>query len=123
MSVDLPAPFSPMSAWISPGNSRKSTPSRATTPGKIFLMPVIFNCSAMWAPFSGGPPVSGRPTGRDSVLTGRQSFLGLLRGEGRLLGEHALRDGLAGLGLLDQVHQLWAEQRAALHDEVDLVFG
>ena len=34
MSVDLPAPFSPMSECTSPGNMRKSTPSSAFTPGK-----------------------------------------------------------------------------------------
>ena len=39
MSVDLPAPFSPTSAWISPAARSKSTPSRAWTPGKAFEMP------------------------------------------------------------------------------------
>jgi hypothetical protein len=41
MRVDLPAPFSPMSAWISPGKSRKSTPESARTPGNCLLTPVI----------------------------------------------------------------------------------
>lgn len=41
MRVDLPAPFSPMSEWTSPGNMRKSTSSRALTPGKVIVMPDI----------------------------------------------------------------------------------
>src|SRR4026208_177672 len=36
ISVLLPAPFSPRSAWISPGRTSKSTPSLARTPGKVF---------------------------------------------------------------------------------------
>jgi hypothetical protein len=39
--VDLPAPFSPIRAWISPGRRLKSTPSRAFTGGNSTLMPVI----------------------------------------------------------------------------------
>src|SRR3978361_1089647 len=38
--VDLPAPFSPTSAWMSPGNSLKDTLSRASTPGNRFDPPV-----------------------------------------------------------------------------------
>ena len=38
--VDLPAPFSPMSEWTSPGNSRKSTPSSAASPPKCTVAPV-----------------------------------------------------------------------------------
>ncbi len=37
--VDFPAPFSPISAWISPGSSRRSTPSRALTPGNSTVTP------------------------------------------------------------------------------------
>ena len=32
MSVDLPAPFSPATAWISPSASEKQAPSLAATP-------------------------------------------------------------------------------------------
>src|SRR5687768_18289620 len=39
MSVDLPAPFSPSSAWISPARRTKSTPSSARTPGNTFSTP------------------------------------------------------------------------------------
>jgi hypothetical protein len=37
--VDLPAPFSPINAWTSPGRSCRETSSFATTPGKRFVMP------------------------------------------------------------------------------------
>src|SRR6266568_2224344 len=37
--VDLPAPFSPISACTSPGRSSRETSSFATTPGKRFVMP------------------------------------------------------------------------------------
>ena len=45
-SVDLPAPFSPRSAWISPGSTSKSTPSFATTPGNRLLIPLILTAAA-----------------------------------------------------------------------------
>src|SRR5271166_3256964 len=35
--VDLPAPFWPTSAWISPRPSTKATPSSASTPGNCFV--------------------------------------------------------------------------------------
>ena len=39
-SVDLPEPFSPVSACTTPAWSVRSTPSRATTPGKRLVIPV-----------------------------------------------------------------------------------
>src|SRR3712207_6576047 len=39
MSVDLPAPFSPTTAWTVPRATRMSTSRFATTPGKRFVMP------------------------------------------------------------------------------------
>src|SRR5512144_2620978 len=39
INVDLPAPFSPISAWTSPARSSRSTSSLASTPGKRFVMP------------------------------------------------------------------------------------
>src|SRR5271166_7197995 len=41
ISVDLPAPFSPRRAWISPASTRRSTPSSALTPGNAFEIPSI----------------------------------------------------------------------------------
>src|SRR5919112_2058380 len=40
MSVDLPAPFSPTSAWTVPVRTLRSTSRLATTPGKRLVTPV-----------------------------------------------------------------------------------
>ena len=47
--VDLPAPFSPATVWISPAATEKLTPSRARTPGKLFEMPrkTRISCTAI----------------------------------------------------------------------------
>src|SRR6185436_727605 len=133
--VDLPAPFSPISACTSPGRSRKSTPSSARTPGKDLLIAVIVTTgSVIPSDLSGssvdiGPPHAPGSRRRAaalttrSVLACRQSGLRLLLGEGGLLGQDALRNRLFGMDLLDQIHQLWAKQRAALGDEVELAVG
>ncbi len=47
MSVDLPAPFSPTTAWISPALRSKSTSVRACTPGKAFEMPRMESSGAL----------------------------------------------------------------------------
>ncbi len=47
ISVDLPAPFSPMRAWTSPHSTSKSTSSLATTSGKRFVMPRILTAGGM----------------------------------------------------------------------------
>src|SRR5690625_6378176 len=39
MRVDLPAPFSPTSAWIEPGATLKDTSVSAFTPAKCLLTP------------------------------------------------------------------------------------
>ena len=43
ISVDLPAPFSPISAWTSPARRSNETPFRAWTPPKALLIPVSFS--------------------------------------------------------------------------------
>ena len=43
--VDLPAPFSPSSAWTSPGRTSRLTPSRARTPPKCFDTSVMRTAS------------------------------------------------------------------------------
>src|SRR5690242_18762052 len=40
ISVDLPAPFSPSTAWIWPGATRRLTPSLARTAGYCLVIPV-----------------------------------------------------------------------------------
>ena len=57
MSVDLPAPFSPISAWISPLRRKKSTPWLAATPlGYTLVIPFIWTtyCSSGRPVFSSG---------------------------------------------------------------------
>src|SRR6266702_7062346 len=56
ISVDLPAPFSPRSAWTSPGKRSKSIPSLATTPGKRFVIDRSSRIgpSLIRSPFYGG---------------------------------------------------------------------
>src|SRR5262245_28920338 len=60
MSVDLPAPFSPSSAWTSPRRRSKSTWSLATTPGKRFVMPRSSRTAGSCA-------IGGNPRGRERV--------------------------------------------------------
>src|ERR1019366_6461258 len=48
--VDLPAPFSPNRAWISPPSTRKSTPFSAWTPGKRRETPSISTTGLVLGP-------------------------------------------------------------------------
>src|SRR4051812_9389931 len=127
MSVLLPAPFSPISECTSPGKSLKSTLSSAFTPAKAFSMPLIVRTGDVSAIASldhcrGEMTASPRQRRWEEllVLPGREGHLRLLRREGGLLRDDALRDLLAGDDLLRHVHQLRPEERAALGDEVDL---
>ena len=47
--VLLPAPFSPSSAWISPGWMKRSTESLATQPGNVLVTPSRASSGAAWA--------------------------------------------------------------------------
>jgi hypothetical protein len=40
INVDLPAPFSPTSAWTSPSTTSRPTPLSATTPGYVLTTSV-----------------------------------------------------------------------------------
>src|SRR2546421_10750327 len=100
ISVDLPAPFSPSSAWTSPGKRSKSIPSLATTPGKRF---VIDRSSRIGPSFIRSHSMAAREgqTGEPAPLTVPTL---LLRGRGDLPGRdqlldlvHLLYDGRAGL--------------------------
>src|SRR5688572_4165386 len=59
MSVDLPAPFSPMRLCTSPGKRRKLTSSSALTPGNSIEIPVISTI--------GGDPFTAPPSLRDGA--------------------------------------------------------
>src|SRR5690606_7343017 len=138
ISVDLPAPFSPMSEWTSPGRRVKSTPSRARTPGKRIVMPVISTTggSVLSADIGGilrfscvGTPAGGviprRGARRIGVRSGSVQPLvddlgGLLGREGLVGHVVGLLDLLAGKDVLDDPGGQVSQQRVALDDEVDL---
>src|SRR6266446_3212118 len=93
ISVDLPAPFSPSSAWTSPGKRSKSIPSLATTPGKRF---VIDRSSRIGPSFIRSHSMAARE-GRNRRAAPLGAPTLLLRG----------RDDLPGRDeLLDRVHLL-----------------
>src|ERR1700722_13770787 len=73
-SVDLPAPFSPRSAWISDGPTSRWTFSSASTPGKRLLTPVILRI---------GPPDIARAGDSAAGALGIQerSLIGVLKKE------------------------------------------
>src|SRR6187401_231501 len=76
--VDLPAPFSPSSAWTSPSRRSKLTSSFATVPGKRFVMCSISRTTGrsgmraiiVWPPH-GRKPLGGQACRRDSALRAR----------------------------------------------------
>ena len=76
MRVDLPAPFSPITAWTVPGMTVRSTASSAFTPGKDFDRPFTSN------------------TGR---LSANPAMFFAILGSGRTMSTRYLR--LAGLSL------------------------
>src|SRR5690242_54179 len=76
-------------------------------------------------PVAGARPATGPSTAgpSGSVLPVGQRGLRLLLGEGLVGRDLGLRDRLAGDDLLDEVGDLWAEQRVALDDVVELPVG
>ena len=74
INVDLPAPFSPMRACTSPGNSRNETSLSALTPGKAMVMPDIRTTGS---PTGAGPAsaTAGGPCGTASVVIERTPLL------------------------------------------------
>src|SRR5690625_1501865 len=95
MNVDLPAPFSPTTAWTSPRLTVRSTSVSARTPGNVLVIRRIWRiggCVAMGAPRSR----MGRPSRRAVVDgTGDVSESQLLRGEELRVHQGGL-DGVGG---------------------------
>src|SRR4051812_23184795 len=136
MSVDLPAPFSPMRVWTSPARSEKSTASSALTPGNEIVMPRISttggtSTSAMVQVLfvkrgRRGPRVARSPADWCwccLVGTGREQLDGVLLRERAIGHDLGLRDIVAGDDLLHEVGHLLTEDRVALHDVVELAVG
>src|SRR5216684_7709106 len=72
ISVDLPAPFSPSSAWISPAQTSRSTSWLAMTPGKYLAMPLRSTI--------GGVPGDRRAAVSAITFIGRLWFVRIARG-------------------------------------------
>jgi hypothetical protein len=50
-TVVFPAPFGPMSAWMEPRRTDRSTPSTATKPWNSFLSPLVWRiCASLRLP-------------------------------------------------------------------------
>src|ERR1700745_923136 len=88
-SVDLPAPFSPKSAWISAGHRSRSTASFASRSPKRLLMPTA--CSSGWR----SPGRAGRPSMRGVARSGKVARLMRLPREG-VAADQQLRGGGGG---------------------------
>src|SRR5690606_986820 len=130
ISVDLPAPFWPISAWISPARRHRPAPSSATVAPQRLRRPCA--CST-WltatspadaAARAGTGPACGSgdsdASGPGSVLAGGQFGLGLVLGEHALLDHHAPGHFAPGVHVADQLRQLRAEQRVAFDRGVEL---
>src|SRR3954449_6416131 len=99
--VDLPAPFSPTSAWTSPGISERETSSSAMTPAKCFVTP----CTSR--------------IGSSAIVTASVRVLDVVAGVGLveqpILDDHLGRDRLAVEEALDRVEGQRSEARVGLH--------
>src|SRR4051812_48531786 len=102
ISVDLPAPFCPMTACTSPARSVKSTASSAGLPAYAWVIPRAA---------SSGAPAASAVT---SVLALGEFLRGGFRREHRLLGDDPARQRLARQDVLHGAHELRSEQWAAL---------
>src|SRR5688572_13133640 len=106
ISVDLPAPFCPMSACTSPARNVSSTLESACTPGKAREM------------LRARRTIAGEVI--RSVLARLDDLPGRFHGEHGFLYDHAFRDRPAGHHFGHGSHQLRAEQRIALDGRIQL---
>src|SRR5215203_501328 len=102
-SVDLPAPFSPTSAWISPARSSKSTPSRARAPANRLTMPSMRRR---------GSPVIARSA---TLIRVRDELCRVASVEETVGEQDCRRDLLTPAYLLDDVEGERTESGIALH--------
>src|SRR5215471_19181581 len=96
MSVDLPAPFWPMRAWISPARMSKLTSSSAATPGYRLHRPQAWKTSRS----TGSPDGTGTtPVEGGLVLTGLDGRGGVALVKESVVLLDELGDFLAGQNL------------------------
>src|SRR3954462_4098093 len=101
MRVDLPAPFSPIRAWISPWRTVRSTASLASVPGYRLVMPRSSTASR-----SGGCRVIDLQLSGHDLVAQRLDLLQdvLVVGDDALAGVHpVLKTGEADAALLEAV--------------------
>src|SRR3954465_6556805 len=90
ISVDLPAPFSPRTAWISPAATSRSMSAFATTVGYDFVMPRS-DSSGGAAPGEGAGTDTGGAVPAIAPSAGRRGARTGPCGNARGLGRHELR--------------------------------
>src|SRR5215218_1622028 len=124
ISVDLPAPFSPTSAWTSPRATANDTSSSATTPGQRLLTE---RASSTGAP-SGALACSRESLIGGGVRSGERRRLSIRRGHRRLRvglvvllvgDDHVVRDALAGHEVRRGLERERPEARVGLDHRVD----
>src|SRR6185312_13613789 len=94
ISVDLPAPFSPTSPWISPGRSAKSTSRRAATPPNDLEMPCMTNRAGTLS----STVTDSTGMGSDQEMIFHPQHAGrVLLGHHRPIGDDVLGDARTGL--------------------------
>src|SRR5690606_5563813 len=119
--VDLPAPFWPIRAWISPARRLSPAPSRATVAPKRLRRPEACSTTGfMPRPRCRERAGQTRTRASASVLAVRQLGGGLVLRVHALLDHHPLGHLAAGMDVADQLRQLLAQQRIALHGGVEL---
>src|SRR5438093_8399310 len=118
MSVLLPAPFSPQSAWTSPRSRSKETPSSARTPGNSFVIDLSSSSgtsgSGRRRPHDAEGHVPAAGDARARALEARQTLeraVGLARGDAavermggqadQLFERRVLAQGRAGRRVVD----------------------
>src|ERR1700722_15863395 len=126
IKVLFPAPFSPISAWISPACTVRSTASSALTPGNPLLRAVTsksgiatsrYNYKVRALVHSVRAPAF-KLQNVILVLSFRQLCSSLRLFEDAFLGHHPLRHFFFGGSRLDQVKKLRSQKRIALHRDV-----
>src|SRR6478609_6436658 len=105
ISVDLPAPFWPISAWISPARSKSPAPSSAMVAPKRLHRPSACSTTPLIAA---------------SVLAVGQFGSGLVPGKHAFLHHDAPGHGSTGVHVVDEPRQLRAQQRIAFYGGIEL---
>src|SRR5919108_5865876 len=105
--VDLPAPFSPTTAWISPACRSRSTPCSTSTPTKLFVMPRISSSGSDIDPLpcgGGGEHRVGDGGSADAVGEPREPVRVVARDRGVGVGHEGVEALEVALRMADRDH-------------------